>query len=135
MKTLVIHRDLKGLRLGTTKTNPVALELAAAVTALTNVSLKPNRRNEKRRSEKDEDKEIGSLFPGSKLNKFGRICQVPPDKSAEDAVSVLFSNLAYKKKDNSNHSIFWQAADDVGVKLKIQAPVISLSAVTVLLLL
>ena len=85
MKTLVVHRNLKGLRPGTTKTNPVALEFAAAVTALTDVSLKANRRNEERRAEKDKDKEIGSLFPGSKLDMLGQICQVPPAKSAEDA--------------------------------------------------
>lgn len=133
MKTLVVYRDLKGLRPGTTKTNLVALELAATVTALTDVSLKANRRNEDRRAEKDKDKDIGSLFPESKLDPLGRICQVPPAESAEDALSELFSNLANKKKNNSNHSIFQQVVDDIGVELKIQAPVIPLSAVTALL--
>lgn len=108
-------------------------QLAAAVKALTDVSLTVDRRNEERRAEKDEDKNIDSLFPGSKIVRLGRICQVPPDESAEDALSVLFSLLANKKKNNSNQSIFQQTADDVGVELKIQAPVILLNAVTTLL--
>ena len=58
MKNLVVYSNLKGLRSGTTKTNPVALQLAAAVTALTDLSLKADQRNGDRRAEKDEDKEI-----------------------------------------------------------------------------
>ena len=71
MKHLVVYRDLKGLRPGTAKTSPVALQLAAAVTALTDVTLKADQRNEARQEEAKEDKEIESLFPGSKLDTFG----------------------------------------------------------------
>ena len=68
---MVVQWNLNGLLPGTTKTDPVARELANAVTALTDVSLAGDRRNEEKRVErKDEDKNIDTLFPGSKIVKL-----------------------------------------------------------------
>ena len=133
MKQFLAYRDLKGLRPGTVQESPVALQLAAAVTALTDVTIKADQRNETRREEAKEDKEIGSLFPGSKLDTLVSLVQVPPSESPVNALPVLWSNLANKKKNNSNHSLFQQAANDAGVSLKIKVPIIPLSAVTSLL--
>ena len=90
---------------GKTKTDPLARELENAVTALTDVSLAADRRNEEKWAEKDKDKNIDTLFPGSKLIKHGKLCHVPPKEGAESALPALYSLLANKKKNNSNQSI------------------------------
>ena len=49
MKEKVAYRDLKGLRPGTVKESPVALQLAAAVTTLTDVTIKADQQNKNQR--------------------------------------------------------------------------------------
>ena len=133
MKQFVAYLDLKGLCPGVVKESHVALQLAAAVTALTDVTIKADQRNKTRQEEAKEDKEIGSLLPGSQLDTLVSLVQVPPSKSPENALPVLWSKFPNKKKNNSNHSLFQQSANDAGVSLKIKVPVIPLSAVTSLL--
>ena len=58
MKEKVAYRDLKGLRPGTVKESPVALQLVAAVTALTDVTIKADQRNETRREEANESRRL-----------------------------------------------------------------------------
>ena len=124
---------MKGLVLGTTKTVPVGREVANAVTAHPYVSFIANRKNEEKRAEKEEDKNINTLFPGSKLIKLGKICYVPPEESADNALPTLYLLLTNKKNNNSNQSIIQQATDGIGVDLKIIVLVIPLSASTAVL--
>ena len=133
MKEKVAYRDLKGLRPGKVNESPIALQLSAAVTALTNVTIKADQRNEDKRAEAKELKEISTLFPGSKLDTLGYLVQVPPGESLENAAPALYSDLANRPKNNSTHSIFYQAVRDAGKTLKIKVPVIPLSVVTHLL--
>lgn len=58
---------------------------------------------------------------------------MPPDESAGNCLTALFSLLANKKKNNSNQSILQQAIDDIGDGLKLTTPVIPLSAATTVL--
>ena len=133
MKEKVAYRDLKGLLPGTVNESSVAKSMAAAVHALTNVTIKADEQNEAQREEAKEPKDIDTLFPDSKLDTLVSLVQVPKGEKPEDLLPVVYSNLANKKKNNSNHSIFYQAVRDVGKTLKIKAPVMPLCAVTSLL--
>ena len=68
MKNFVVYHDLKGLRLDTTKTSPVALQLAAAVTALTDVTIKADQRNEARREGKRRTRKLNPSSLDSNLS-------------------------------------------------------------------
>ena len=133
MKEKVAYWDLKGLRPGKVTESPVALQMSAAVAALTDVTIKADARNELRREEANEIKDIDTLFPGSKLDTLVSIVQVPSGEKPEDALPVLYSLLANKKKNNTNHSIFYQAVRDTGKTLKIKPPILPLCSVTALL--
>ena len=61
------------------------------------------------------------------------LVQVPAGEEPGNTLPVAYSSLANKKKNNSNHSIFYQAVCDVGKTLKIKVPVMPLRAVTSLL--
>ena len=133
LKEKVAYQDLKGLRPGTVTESPVALQMAAAVAALTDVTNKADQRSESRREEAKEDKEIDTLFPGSKFDTLVFLVQVPPGEEPDNALPVVYSSLANKKKNNSNHSIFYQAVRDAGVTLKIKPPILPLFTITSLL--
>ena len=106
MKEKVAYWDLKGLLPSTVNESPVAKQMAAAVHALTNVTIKAYERNEAQREEAKEAKDIDTLFPDSKLDTLVSLVQVPAGENSEDLLPVVYSNLANKKKNNSNHSIF-----------------------------
>jgi len=133
MKEKVAYRDLKGLRPGQVTESPIALKMSAAVAALTDVTLKADARNEQKMEMANETKDIETLFPGSKLESLAAMIKVPSGEEFEDGCPVVFSLLANKKKNNSNHSIFNQAVRDTGKSLKIKPPILPLRCVTALL--
>ena len=133
MKQKVALRNLKGLRPVTVNESLIAQQMAAAIAGLTVVTIKADERNKRKREEANEDKDIESLFSGSKYDTLGYFVQVPPGESLGNAAPILWSDLANKKKNNSIHSIFHQSVRDSGKTLKIKAPIIPFSVVTYLI--
>ena len=130
IKTKVLQRDLKGLIPDATTIDLVAQQLSNAITALMDAHIRTDEANEARREEKNEDKIIKSVYTGWRLVKLGNVCHVAPGAKLEDVLPQVYSLITNKPKQCTLLSTFRQDAEDIGLTMRIEVPILLLAVGT-----
>ena len=126
MKNQVLLRDLKGLVPKTATTDPVILQLTAAVDSMTQNQLKRDEANERAALSKDKKKTITDIYSDGQINRLANICQI--SLADIDLLPGVYTSIAEARKENTL-AVVQQKIDDLALSYGLaDGPILPTSA-------